>query len=114
MGNDLPRLYARIGELLERSPGEASSRELWAEVEDVLSEGYAHVLALESRRLRHRQRAEELAQVGGNGERAAQVRSLLQLAASLGDELRRLRSLLTAVRAHSGRVERAAARFAAR
>jgi hypothetical protein len=103
-GSDLPSLYARVGALLERSRVEASDPALWSEVEDVLSEGYAHVLTLESRRLRHRRRAEELAagpgQGGGAGE---EIRSLLQLAASTGEELRRLRGLLAVLRHHAGR-----------
>ena len=108
MSSDLAVVYARIGDLLERSHAEASSAALWSEVEDVLSDGYAHVLVLESRRLRHRQRAEDLAAQPHGAEQAGEIRSLLQLAASTGEELRRLRSLLTSLRDHAGRTERAA------
>jgi hypothetical protein len=109
MASDLPALYARIGGLLERSRAEVSDPALWSEVEDVLTEGYAHVLTLESRRLRHRQHAEELAAGPEDGDATrGEIRGLLQLAAGSGDELRRLRGLLTALREHAGRAERAA------
>ena len=109
MRSDLPALYARIGALLERSHVEVSDPALWSEVEDVLTEGYAHVLTLESRRLRQRQRAEELAAGREDGDATrGEIRSLLQLAAGTGDELRRLRGLLTALRDHAGRAEQPA------
>ena len=108
MGGDLPTLYARIGALLDRSHAEASSPALWPEVEDVLSDGYAHVLTLDSSRLRHRRGAEDLAAEPGSGERAGEIRALLQLATSNGEELRRLRSLLASLRMHAGRPDRVA------
>jgi hypothetical protein len=108
MRRDLAGVYGRIAALLERSSAEVSSGAMWAEVEDVLSEGYAHVLILESRRRRHRRRAEELAAAGGQPDAAAEIHSSLQLAAGIGDELRRLRELLAALRSHAGRAERAA------
>jgi hypothetical protein len=107
MGADLPTLYARIAALLERSHAEASSPALWPEVADVLSDGYAHALALESDRLQHRRRAEELAAQPGSGERAGEILSLLQLATALGEELRRLRSLLSTLRTHAAPPSRA-------
>jgi hypothetical protein len=108
-GKELPGLYARIGALLERSRVEASDRALWSEVEDVLSEGYAQVLTLESRRLRFHRRAEELAAGPAHGDDdASEMRSLLERAAGTGEELRRLRALLTSLRYHAGRGERTA------
>jgi hypothetical protein len=67
----------------------------WAEVEPLMTDGYARVLALEAERLRVMR---ELVELAGSPQTAAQAASLTSELDGIGVELSSLRTYLNAVR----------------
>ena len=82
-------LHPRLAEL----EGETSAT--WADVEPLMTDGYAHVLTLEAERLRVMR---ELVDLAGDPQTADQAASLTSDLDGIGTELSSLRASLHAVR----------------
>ncbi|MBA2383378.1 MAG: hypothetical protein H0V68_01760 [Actinobacteria bacterium] len=97
----LPDLLTEIRSLLDQSAnGERPPR---AVVEDVLTTGYAHALALEGERLRVERRLREVLRSGGSGGPlwADELGQLTKRIEDADRELARLRGLLATLRAQA-------------
>jgi ABC-type phosphate transport system auxiliary subunit len=82
----------------------ADAAENLDQIENTLTDGYAHALSLEAEGLRLERRMTELAQGIQRGDTAKKARELSELARRIdanGDELTRLRSLLGDLRRHA-------------
>ncbi len=97
MTDSMPLLETEIRSLLDRAAADGGHDR--ALVEHTLTDGYAHALQLDGRRLRAERRLRELLlSNGAAAETAAEVARELEL---IDGELAQLRHLLATLRAHA-------------
>ena len=89
-------LETEIRSLLDRPPSAADAAR--AVVEQTLTDGYAHALQLDGRRLRTEARLRELVR---DGDTRATADEAIRELAEVDAELARLRALLSSLRAHA-------------
>ena len=95
----IPALLEQIDELLASTSSEEP--DVLAHIERTLTDGYAHALSLEAKRLRLQRRMSELAGELHEGNQELKARELGQLSRQLtqnGEELDRLRGTLSQLR----------------
>ena len=97
MTDSLPLLETEIRSLLDR-PANGGGHDR-ARVEHTLTDGYAHALQLDGRRLRTERRLREL--LRSNGSAAEAVAEASRELEQVDAELVRLRHLLATLRAHA-------------
>jgi ABC-type phosphate transport system auxiliary subunit len=96
----IPALLEQIDELLA-TPSSPEERGVLAHIERTLTDGYAHALSLEAKRLRLERRMSELAGELHEGNQELKAQELTQLSRQLaqnGVELDRLRGTLSQLR----------------
>ena len=91
---DLSSVVRRIGSLFERAYADGAERPAWAEVEEVLTEGYALALALEGRRSQIERRISRLVADPPGRDAGHELRGLSARHGELDRNVLWLRSLL--------------------
>jgi hypothetical protein len=98
MRPDLTTVIERVAELRERAHAGAPDVRLLAEIEDTLTEGYAHALAGDAWSMRSEQRLHELISDADSPVRGRELRSLAGEHARFQNDVMSLRRELAALR----------------
>jgi hypothetical protein len=106
MPNDIAPLLVTIRRIVDAPEG--AGEPLLAKMEHILTDGYAHALALEAESLRIGRDIDEAVARLGEGEQPEKLSALADRLASTKRELTDLRALLARLRGRADAVRRAA------
>jgi hypothetical protein len=102
---DLSSVVRRVGSLFERAYATGAERPTWAEIEDLLTEGYAHALGLEGERAQIEKRISSLISASHERDTAIELRALSARHSEIDRNVRWLRSLLAELREYGSGIK---------